>query len=489
MSASGNARWIGLIQLTRVGVQLMSLLFLSRLLTPQEFGLVAMAVAVTNFAQILRDLGTAAAIIQKPQLEQRTILTAFWMNCAVGAVLGLVIAVSAPWAAAFLNAPDVKGLLRLLAVAFPIYGVSIVHQALLERAGRFALVARVEITSAFAGLAVALLAAFAGGGAYSLVFQTLTIAAVSTVQLLLLSDWKPRFGWSTAELRELWRFGGHVSGSSVISYFARNVDSVIIGRVLGAASLGPYSLAIRVMLFPLYNLTFVATRALFPVMSRLMGRGPEQREGLTRLYIRALAAIAFFTAPLMAGVFVLREPFVNVFLGAHWHSVIELIAWLAPVGFLQSLISPSGSVFMALGRPDLLMKFGAIGMILGVASFVIGVHWGVVGVAQCYFFASALNAGIVIFGTLRILDRGAGQLFAALCRPCAIALVMASCVYLLRANTHSSLPESVLLVLFGAGGALLYIALVPFGAPALARDVLKLLIKRPSLVTQREGAL
>jgi PST family polysaccharide transporter len=168
--------------------------------------------------------------------------------------------------------------------------------------------------------------------------------------------------------------------------------------------------------------------------------------------------------------------------------VIELIAWLAPVGFLQSLSSPSGSVFMAVGRPDLLMKFGAVGMLLGVASFVIGVQWGVVGVAQCYFIASVINTSLVICGTMRILGQSPAKLLAALYRPCSIAFLMACCVYFLRTNVALLLPESAQLALF-AGGALLYLALVPFGAPALARDVLKLLIKRPALVTQREGAL
>jgi PST family polysaccharide transporter len=496
MSASGNARWIGLIQLSRIGAQLVSLVFLSRLLSPQEFGLVAMAVAVTNFAQLLRDLGTAAAIIQKPQLDERTITTAFWMNCAFGTLLGLTIALSAPWVAALFKAPQVKGLLLLLAVAFPIGGVTIVHQALLERAGRFALVARVEITSAFAGLCVALIAANAHGGAYSLVLQSLTIACASTLQLLVQSEWKPRWVWGKREFLELWRFGGPVSGSNFINYFARNVDSVVIGRVLGAVSLGPYSLANRIMLFPLYNLTFVATRALFPVMSQVMSCGPQRRNDLAGLYLRALATIAFFTAPLMAGLFVLREPFVNVFLGARWSPVIELIAWLAPVGFVQSLLSPSGSVFMALGRPDLLPKVGGISMLLQVLSFVIGVRWGVVGVAQCYLLATVLSAVLCSSVTLLVLGSRPRQLFAALYRPVAIALVMACCVHLWHANLHASLREGVQLALFAGGGALLYFGLMQMAAPALAHDVLKVLANRreqrmdlPEVVAQREGAL
>ncbi|MGH8262471.1 MAG: lipopolysaccharide biosynthesis protein [Steroidobacteraceae bacterium] len=495
MTASGNARWIALIQMSRVGVQLLCITVLSRLLAPGDFGLVAMAMAVTNLGNLLRDLGIASAIIQKPKLDERTLATAFWMCCGVGFTLGLIFVLSAPLVAMLMHEPDVAGLMRVLAAMFPMYGIAIVQQALLERNGRFATVARVEITSAVAGLGVALIAAMSGAGAMSLAFQSLTIACAASLQFIALAEWKPRLGWGRSQFRELWQFGGHVSGSNVVNYLARNLDSAIIGRVLGAASLGPYSIAYRIMLFPLYNLTFVATRALFPVMSRAADTGHAAKRDVTALFLRALSVIAFFSAPLMTGLFVLRDPFVNVFLGARWHSVAVLIAWLAPTGLVQSLISPCGSVFMALGRPNMLVRIGGIGACLCILSFIVGVQWGVVEVTQCYFVASLAAAALWFGATLHAIQCSARRLFAAIYRPLLMALVMAAAVAVLKPSLDATVPQSIRLVVLVAAGVLLYGAMAIVMTPAILRDVRSIVVGKTrarasarDLAAQQSGA-
>jgi len=474
MSAASNARWVATIQFARVGVQLLSLVFLSRLLSRDDFGLLAMATVVTNFAMLMRDLGTAAAVIQRPRIDVGMLDTAFWMSCVTGVVLGAAVLASAPIAAAFMQAPRLEGLLSMLAIVFPISGMTIVQQAVLERAGRFAVIARIEITSVLAGFAIALLAADRGAGPYSLVLQTITVACLTTLQLHLTSSWRPRWSWDRQQLRELWRFGGSLSGFNIINYFARNADSMIVGRTLGAASLGAYSLAYRIMLFPLYNLTFVATRALFPVMSRRQADAGQVAD----LYLRTLSVIAFFTAPLMTGLFVLREPFVDVLLGERWSVVIELIAWLAPVGFIQSLVSPSGSVFTALGRTDIQLKLGIAAALTHILAFVIGVRWGIAGLARCYLLANVLTAVATMLLTMRLLNHTPWRLVAALHRPIAIALIMGLCVSVASDGFAHSLPQAVQLACFASGGALLYFAVARYAASTLEREVRRILLGR-----------
>lgn len=475
ISAKSNARWIGAIQVFRVAVQLVGLLLLSRLLSPEDFGLVAMVSIVTNLAGLLRDMGTAAAVIQKQTLENEIILTAFWLNCIIGVALGMGIAGLSGLLAAIFHAPALVGLLLLVAVAFPITGSGTVHQALLERASRFSVIARVEIIAALCGLGVALIAAYAGAGAYSLVLQTLAVAVLSTVQLWFASGWRPRWYWSTARLRELSGFSSNLFAFNIVNYFSRNADNMVVGRWLGASSLGAYSLAYRIMLFPLQNLTVVATRALFPVFSRQQ-TAPGEMAGL---YLRTLSVIAFFTAPLMAGLFVLRVPFVHVFLGEKWSSVAGLIAWLAPVGFIQSLVSTTGTVFMAGGRTDTLFRLGVLGAVLQVSSFLIGVHWGVTGVAAGYFIANLLNALPAFYFTFRLLDQSAWQLVGAIYRPAAIALLMALAV---QAGLYTlgtlALPAIAQLIILSGIGALLYFGAAHFGARPVERDVLRLFMSK-----------
>jgi PST family polysaccharide transporter len=475
MSAFSNARWVGTIQATRVGVQLLSLLVLSRLLSPADFGLIAMVFTITNFATLVRDLGTGAAIVQKAVLDPRTTLTAHWSNCFIGLSLGLLLIAGAWPAAWFFQAPTVQPLLQLLALSFPILGSTTVHQALLERESRFALLARIEIIAVLAGLIVAVTTAALGFGAYSFVLQSLTVAIVSATQLWMISDLQPRWYWGREEARALWRFSGHLLGFNLVNYFARNADAAIVGRVMGPSMLGPYSVAYRLMLFPLQNLTFVAARALLPVMSR----SQDAKRELGAMYLRTLSVIAFFTAPLMAGLFVLRDTFVDVVLGETWYLVAAVTAWLAPVGFIQSLVSVGGTVFTALGRTDALFRLGLFSTTIHVVAFVVGVRWGLSGVAAAYLAATILNAVVCFQLLLRLLDLSVAGLTAAVLPAIARALLMGAALQFAKHELAAhAVPEPIQLALLVILGALIYLALARVHARPSDRDVVRLFMRR-----------
>ncbi|MET1081925.1 MAG: MOP flippase family protein [Burkholderiales bacterium] len=474
-SVMSNARWIAISQVVSVGVQLLGLMWLSRLLTPADYGLVAMAVVVTNFASLLRDMGTASALIQKEDLNEETVLTCFWFTVAVGVVLGIAVVGSAPLAAMAFKAPGVTGILLLLAITFPVLGSTTVHQALLERASRFPLLARIQAVAAVSGLGVGVIAAYQGAGAYSLALNFLTHALVSSTQLWMASPVRPRWFWSWHEFRGIRRFSDYLVAFNFINYFARNADNMIIGRFLGAESLGLYSLAYRIMLFPLQNLTFVATRALYPVMSRQQAV-PEE---MATLYSRALSVIAFITAPMMAGLFVLRDLFIVVVLGDRWIPIADILAWLAPVGFLQSLMSTTGSVLLARGRTDVLFYIGVVGTTLIVLSFIIGVRWGAAGVAAGYFFVYVVSALPVFYVVFRVLGRGMSRFLRSVLTPMILAglmvLVVLGCRAVLPISDLPSAVQLLLLVLAGAGS---YAAIAFVFARQSLRDVFRFLGRR-----------
>lgn len=475
MSAVRNVRWVGMIQVTRVSVQLLGLLVLSRLLTPADFGLVAIVFAISNFAMLLRDMGMAAAIIQRESLDEETKLTAHWSNCLIGVALAAaLLALSHPLELLF-KAPGLAPLVQLSALSFPFLSGTTVHQALLERANKFATVARIEIIALVAGFIVAVVSAYEGAGAYSLVFQTLTVSVLSAVQFWMASELKVRWRWSREHARTLWSFSGNLFGFNLVNYFSRNADTMIIGRVLGPTHLGPYSLAYRVMLFPLQNLTFVATRALFPMMSRQQNSPQE----LGAMHLRLLSVISFFTAPMMAGLFVLRETFVDVAFGDGWDTVAMLFLWLAPIGFIQSLVSAGGVVFQALGRTDLLFRLGLLSSVLHVTGFAVGVQWGLSGVAAGYFVITAVNSVISLGVLLHLMQQTVPRLLSAVLPAIAKSVVMAIVIYFaeieLRALGVPALPR---LVGLSVAGGLIFLALTRIHLMPADRDVLRLFMKR-----------
>lgn len=475
MSAFRNVRWVGMIQVTRISVQLLGLLILSRLLTPADFGLVAIVFAISNFAMLLRDMGTASAIIQRDELDEQTVLTAHWSNCFIGLGLAaILLALSYPLAVIF-KAPGLAPLVQLSALSFPFLSGSTVHQALLERGSKFATVARIEIVALLTGFSIAVISAYLGAGAYSLVLQTLTVAVLSAIQFWVASDTKMKWGWSAEHARGLWGYSGSLFGFNLVNYFSRNADTMIIGRMLGPAALGPYSLAYRVMLFPLQNLTFVATRALFPTMSRHQ----HSPQDLGTMHLRLLSVISFFTAPMMAGLFVLREPFVAVALGDSWDTVAVLIMWLAPVGFIQSLVSAGGIVFQALGRTDLLFRLGLFSSVLHVTGFIVGVQWGLLGVAAAYFAITLLNCVVSLGVLLRLMQQTVPRLLGAVVPAIAKAMLMATIIFFADIELRAvDWPPLLRLLSLSAAGGLIFLALTRIHLMPADRDVLRLFMKR-----------
>ena len=376
-----NIKWSSVSQAAKLGAQLLGIFILARILPPSDYGLVAMASVVTGFANLFRDMGTSAAVIQKKDLTPQLLNSVFWFNAALGLALMVVIALIAPVVALGFAEPRLTKVLWVLALVFPLASMGGVHQALIERASRFRPLALLESIAAFGGLAVAVAGAWAGLGVYSLVAQTLISTALATWGLWFVSEWRPGKKGSLAEIRGLFGFSGNLVGFNIFNYFARNADNLLIGRFLGAADLGIYSMAYKMMLWPLQNISAVMSRALLPTFSRLQ----EKHEHLGTAFIEATGAIIFITAPLMVGVFVLRESLILLVLGERWKPVSNLLFWLAPVGLLQSVGTTVGSLYVSTGRTDVMFKWGIIFGSLTVLAISLGLPWGLKGVVIAYF--------------------------------------------------------------------------------------------------------
>jgi PST family polysaccharide transporter len=444
-----NTRWVALSQGARVVSQLVSMTVLARLLAPDAYGLMALAAIVTNLAYLFRDMGTGAALIQASAVSPKMASTVHWTNLALGLLIGLAIAGAAPLTAHVFHEPQLAAVLLLLAVVFPVTGAGVVHQALLERESKFAVVAGAEIAAALAGLGVALLLAWRGAGVFSLVAQMIASTLVSTTIIVLRSSFRPGRHWDLDEFKSIARFSGNLSLFNVVLYISRNADSMVVGRILGTAALGVYAMAYRLMLFPLQNMTFVVARVLFPVMSRKQ----ESASEVAALYLRSLGFIAFLTAPLMAGLFALREPFVHVMLGERWQASVALLGWLAPVGFIQSLVSSTGTVLMARGSTDLMLRLGLVGAALQVGAVVLGARWGIEGVAAAYLAANVLNAAPALYFSARLIGIGFGALVRAIAPAMAAALFMVGVLVagapLLAQSIHNALLALLLQVAVG----------------------------------------
>ncbi|ADQ84969.1 MOP flippase family protein [Methylovorus sp. MP688] len=452
-----SVRWVGISQASKILFQLASMAILARLLPPSDYGVMAMASVVTTLAGMLREMGTGTAIIQKQELTPEVMSTVFWLNMAMGTVLGLVLWLTSPLIAIFFKEPQLVGVLTLMAIIFPISSSTTVHQALLERSSKFKVLTIMDLMTQAAGLGVAIIAALNGAGVYSFVIPAIVTSLISSVWLWSHSGWNPRLLWSTHEFKVLLHFTGNLTAFNFVNYFSRNADSMVIGRMLGSVALGTYSMAYKLMLFPVQNLTWVVNRVLLPTLSRLQNNKDEAKT----LYLKSLNMIVTLTAPMMVGLWVLREPFVAVAFGPKWTAVVAILAWLAPVGLIQSAVSTTGTVFTAYGKTNLMFKLGLLGTVINVTSFLIGAQYGLVELAFFYFVGNFLNAIVCSHFTVKTLSSSLKELINTIKAPILSASMMGLITYPLTLIMISKGYPSILTVaLISITGALIYFLLL-----------------------------
>jgi len=473
MDVYSGVRWSALSKYGAQGMQVVVSLVLARLLAPEYFGLLAMATVVTGFVNVFKNLGFASAIIQRKTIDARLLSTLFWVNLGMCLlVTGVLVGIS-PAAAWVYDDPRVAPIVAVLSINFLLAGFTMIPTAVLTRRMAFNKLAVREIAAVIVGGTTSITLAAFGWGVWALVAGSLADSAAQMVLINLLSPFRPRLVFDGQGLRECLGFGLNLTGFNIFNYFARNADNFIIGIFLGPVALGYYALAYKLMLLPRDAVTNVVTRVLFPAFSRMQG----DDERLANAYLRTCGAIAFVTFPMMAGLAVIARPFVEVVLGDKWLPAVPLIWILAPVGMLQSVWSTAGQIFLAKGRADWQFRWGVLAGLIIVGSFVLGLPWGVVGVASAYAlacFALAIPGFYLPFslvGGLRIRHLVRTLLpygFSA----SAMALLVGTSQYVLE---RLGLAPTAFLALSVALGMFTYFFLTLWIRPPAVADLSKLL--------------
>ncbi len=453
--AAGNGvRWMAVAQLARRLTQVVTTAILAHLLVAGDFGIIGMAAVIIDFALIFRDLGTSTAVIHKENPSDSLLSSVFWVNLSFGLLVAAAVALAAPLIAAFFHEPALTDILRVLSITFVIASSSILQQALLERRLAFEILARLELAAAIIGSATGIAFAVLGFGAWSLVAQIITLQTSQTVFLWVAGRWRPRLLFDWQSVRSIAGYSLNLTGSQVVFFVWRNADKLLIGRFLGSEALGFYTIAYRIMLYPLEAVSHVVGRVLFPVYARFQNDDARFRAA----YLRVAGAIAMVTFPLMAGVMALHEPFVEVVLGEGWEPVATLLLILAPIGMSQAVGSTTAMIFQTKGRTDIMFVWHIVYCAVTIGAFALGLPWGIIGVAVAYAAANLLCAYPSFAIPFRLVGLRWREFFKPLAAPFAASLLMALLVY--GATTLLTLENHWLLAGGIVSGALLYLFLL-----------------------------
>ncbi len=413
-------KWSSVSQIGRQLLQFITTVILARILSPSDFGLMGMAIIVIGLLNIFKDLGTSAAIIFQKEPSDILISSIFWLNIFFGLFVSICIFFLAPLISILFSEFRITMILKVLSISFFISSFTIPHQAILEKKLQFNKLAKVEIFSVICGSLVGISMAILGMGVWSLVFQSITISLITSIILWFITGWHPKFCFNFKEIKKISKYSSSLTGFNIFNYFVRNADNFLIGKYLGAESLGYYNLAYRIMLYPLQNISAVVARVMFPVYSELQ----DENDKFKATYLKIVSGIAFFTFPMMMGIIPISKSFVLSFFGNNWITTSILLVILAPVGLLQSIDSTTGSIYQAKGKTNILLYWGIFTGILAVISFIIGLKWGIIGVASSYLIINLVwfYPGLRI--PFNLISLKVKELFKVLYKPLFISLFM-----------------------------------------------------------------
>lgn len=430
---------------------------LARLLTPEDFGLVAMITVLTGFAGIFFDLGLGASLIHKQDLTEAHRSSVFWVNVLAGLVLTGGFMIAAPWVAAFYDEPMLHPLTQLMAVIFLVRALKSIQSTLVRKKLDFRTLAIAGIISSCISGAVAIAMAIAGFGVWSLVVMYLVNGAVSAGVLWRWSGWLPTLIIDRAALGELLGFSVNMLGTRVLNYWTRRSDNLLIGWQIGSEALGLYSRAYALLLFPLINVTRVIAEVMFPSFSIIQ----KDKERIRGIYLRATRVIALVTFPMTLGLLVTARPFVLAVFGAQWVEMVPMVQVFALVGLVQSISTTSGVLYLSQGRADLQFKVGFVVRTLLIVGIVAGLRWGAFGVAVGYGLASVVGFYPDFYYAGRLVNLSFSKLLRNLLPVAACAAAMGAVVKLegwllltIAWAAWAQLPVQV------ATGAAVYLALV-----------------------------
>lgn len=348
-------------------VTLIGLSLLARLLAPHEFGLLAFALTYIVYVDTIADLGSGTALIYWPDRRDEAAQVTFLINIVAGLFWCTVTFLLAPFIADFFNAPQGAGIVRALSLTFFIKYLGNTHDALLKKDLRFREATIPEVAMATVKMAVALVLAWKGFGAWSLVWAHLSGLVTWTTLLWVMMPWRPALSFPRDLVKPMLTYGRSIIFVNVLAAIQRETDLLMVSRRQGLTSLGLYQLAGKLPEATVLMIYRVASDVLMPAFARLSAAGQDTK----RVYLDTARYVAAATLPVTFGLAVMAKPFVLLFFGPKWEAAAPIASALAIVAGVRALAAHPGDLLKATGRVNVLARIGFV----RVTAIVIAVVW------------------------------------------------------------------------------------------------------------------
>lgn len=420
---------------------------LSRLIAPEEFGVITVATVVISFFSVFSDLGIAPAVVQQQDLTDEDLSGLFSFSCWTGLALGGLFFLSSWLIASFYEDQALVPIIQLLSLNLFFASANIIPNALLFKAKNFKFIAWRTLGIQVAGGVIAIAVALLGGGIYALVVNPILSSLLLFVVSYRKYPQKLKFSWGIVPLRKIFRFSAYQFLFNIICFFSRNLDKLLIGKHLGMTLLGYYDKSYRLMMLPLQNITYVITPVMHPVFSGLQNDKPKMIASYGKI-VRFLALIGL---PLSATLWFTAKEITLVIFGDQWLPSVPVFQILSLSVGIQIILSTSGAIFQAANDTKNLFVTGLISAVLNVTGMCIGIFY--------FKTLEAVAWGICISFTLSFLQsywvmyrvtfkQGMLQFWKQFVSPAALSVLIAGVLWRVSAWLDSS-PRLISLIVKG----------------------------------------
>lgn len=464
--------WSGGDIALRQGVQFVATMILARLLSPADFGVIAMISLFIGVAYVFMDGGFSVALIQRRDIDHVDESTVFWCNLAIGSLLTLLLFAVAPLIADFYGTPALAPLMRLMSLSCLLASLGSIHVTLLTRQLDFRTQAKAGGLAALLSGIVAITLAISGFGAWALATQALVMAASLSSLLWVLHPWRPTWRFSGGSLRKLFGFGGFHLASSLLEMVYSRLYTLVVGRMFGARDLGFYANADNSRQIPGNVLGALVARVALPMFSEAAHDPALLRRGI-QLSIRGMMLI---NAPAMLGMAALAEPIVSVLFGKQWLPAAPILQVLCVAGLLYPVHAINLNALMAQGHANLMFRLELVKKGIGVALLFSGAWYGLIGVAWSQVVFSLVVLVVNTYYTKRWFGYGALAQLWEIGPSLTAAGLVAYVAHVASMAWH--VPAIVQLVVLGGGGAVAYLSVLAVVRVRAMQDVMALL-RRP----------
>ncbi len=419
----------------------LSTIIMARILTPNDYGLVTMVTAFTGFVTIFKDLGLSAAIIQKEEIEQQQVSAVFWINVLISLGIAIIAVLLAPVLVSLYKEPRLFNIALVFAASIFISGFSLQHNALMKRQMKFKTLSVLQVISSCLSITISVLMAFTGFGYWAIVASIVLNPLLSTIALWFVCDWRPAFIFKASDTHYFLKYGIGITGFDMINYFSRNFDNMLIGKYEGKMALGLYTKAYQLLMLPITQLRDPLNSVALPALSTLQ----NNQQKFADFYKRYIFTFSFFSMPLVIYLAIFSDELILTVLGPQWIGASYIFKLLAISSFIQPIAGTRGTVLIAIGKTQKYFIFGLMNTLSVVIGFIIGIQWGVTGIAISYAIVNYITLIPTLYYCFHKTPVTVSLFFKEISLPALFSVITGIILIIIRQYTDT-LPPIIILI-------------------------------------------